>query len=97
MVARHFLGHKACDKQSVEKLKKLLQVKNQPWENCPEGFKNGRVIIKEEFVMPEQIKQTPKGEILIPQHTRTRWVSKPAFDFKDVEKLKQFIPSLPVI
>ena len=45
--------------------------------------------------MPEQTKQTPKGEIKIPEHTRTRWVAKPAFDFKDVETLKQFVPSFP--
>lgn len=95
MVARHYLGHKICQGQSTQQLKDLLRKNQTPWENCPRGFQQGRIIIKETYQVAASEKTTKKGIIQIPEHQRTRWVAQDAFDFRETEKLALLIPNLP--
>lgn len=83
MVARTFLGHKKCEGQHTEALKQLLKEAGHAWEDCPEGFKTGRMIFKESFTVEASTKETPKGTISIPAHERTRWTSQPAVKFME--------------
>lgn len=95
MVARHFLGPNKIHGLNVEQLKAELTKIKKPWEDCPVGFQQGRIIVKETYEVPESTKVTKKGPITVPAHTRTRWVSQDSFDFKDKAKLAEIIPSYP--
>ena len=95
MIARHVLGHKTCEGRHTGDLKLLLKEQDQSWEDAPKGFQQGRMIFKESYDMPEGRKMTPKGEIKIPAHSRTRWVSIPAENFIESKNmLDKHIPSI---
>lgn len=96
MQAHHYFGHKECENRHTGMLKEKLAENGTPWDKSPEGFQRGRMIFKESFEMPATTKETPKGVIEIPTHTRTRWISQPAVDFMDnKEFLAKYIIAKP--
>ena len=64
------------------------------WSYYPDELKNGRLIVKEEYVT-QYGGEVPLPEGLLCQKdvVRTRWVSKPAWKFtQDKERLLAMIP-----
>lgn len=95
MTARHYLGHSKIHGLNVDQLKDELVKINKPWTECPLGFRQGRVIVKESFTVPESTKETKKGLITVPTHVRTRWVAQDSFSFADKSKFNDIIPDYP--
>jgi hypothetical protein len=95
MTARHYLGPNKIHGLNVDQLQAELIKIHKPWTDCPVGFQQGRVIVKETYEVPAATKMTKKGPITVPAHTRTRWVAQESFDFKDKIKLAEIIPDYP--
>lgn len=95
MVAHHHLGHKRCQNKNTDELKTILTENGTPWSDAPLGFQVGRMIYKQSFTVPETTRDTPKGVIKTPAHTRTKWVSSPADDFiSNKETITLHIPKI---
>lgn len=95
MVAQHNFSHKKLQgKSTAEMVDMLMTEADINWSYYPDDLKNGRLIVKEEYVTQYG------GEILLPEGLlcqkdaiRTRWVSKPAWKFtQDKERLLEMIP-----
>jgi tRNA(His) guanylyltransferase len=95
MTARHYLGAKVIHGLNVDELKSELVKIGQPWENCPLGFQQGRIVLKESYLVPATTKETKKGLITVPEHQRTRWQVQDSFNFLDKDKFAKIIPAYP--
>ena len=86
-VSQHHYGHKELHSKSQSDMHEMLHTKGVNWaKDFTDGEKNGRVIVKETYTLPNRIDNTPME--------RTRWVAKGAWEFtKDEGKLLDMIPS----
>jgi tRNA(His) 5'-end guanylyltransferase len=84
MVAQNEFPHKVLlGKNTQDKIDMLMNI-GINWNNLPQQYKTGRIIIKQQY---EHI--TEKGTTV-----RTRWVVQPAFCFeKEREQLLEMIPN----
>jgi tRNA(His) 5'-end guanylyltransferase len=102
MVAQANFSHKELQNKSTAEMQEMLfQEKGINWADYPEELKNGRLIVKEEYFIPEnEIKQAkinsgihPDTPITLAGVRRTKWVSRPAWKFtQDKDKLLDMIP-----
>ena len=93
MVAQSVFSHKKLQGVSTVGMKELLAKSDTPWESFPQSDRYGRIIVKEEYVVPcpPEFKQAGCGG---PDITRSRWASKPAWPFVTVkEDLLKLIPN----
>lgn len=84
MVAQSHFPHKELQNKSSSEMQEMLFTqKGVNWSEFREDQKNGRLIIKEKYLV---------GEV-----ERNRWVSAPAWKFtQDKDKLMNMIPNYPV-
>lgn len=105
MVAQANFSHKELQSKSTPDMHEMLHAKGINWAtDFPDGAKNGRLIVKEEYETPlkEINANLPDKEKLIGLGAdglvhdtvkRTRWVAKGAWKFtEDKEKLLAMIP-----
>ena len=95
MVAQSKFSHKQLHGKSTAEMQEMLMTETGiNWANYPEDLKNGRLIVKEEYVT-QYGGEVPLPEGLLCQKdvVRTRWVSKSAWKFtQDKDKLLAMIP-----
>ena len=105
MVAQSHFSHKQLNgKSTAEMQEMLMKDKDVNWSYYPDELKNGRLIVKEEYMIPSVLPKTEtqlvrdeSDGIASTPNTfyapRTRWVSKPAWKFtQDKERLLEMIP-----
>lgn len=86
MVAQANFSHKELQgKSSAEMQEMLFKQKGINWADLPPADKDGRVIVKEEYVV------TKKDDF--PEVIRSRWVAKPAWKFTQNETILDMIPN----
>lgn len=79
MVAQSIFSPKELHgKNSNAKLNMIWESTGKGWNEYPEIHKNGRVIVKEEYIPDRSVKGAQYNSIVNP---RTRWVSRPAWLF----------------
>ena len=90
MVAQSHFSHKELHGKSQSDMHEMLHQKGVNWAtDFTDGEKNGRVILKEEYMIPE----TEQNSSWVSCAKRTRWVSKGAWVFtKDEGRLLNIIP-----
>jgi len=94
MVAQSKFSHKELQGKSTAMMQEMLMTEFKiNWSEYDEALKNGRLIVKEEYLSASATEDKP----VLPEHesaaVRTRWVSKPAWKFtQDKEKLMEMIP-----
>lgn len=93
MVAQHSFSHKKLQGKSTSQMQEMLMTEaDVNWSYYPDDLKNGRLIVKEEYVVPcpPEFHRAGCGG---PDVTRSRWVSTPAWKFtQDKERLLTMIP-----
>lgn len=95
MVAQSHFSHKQLNGKSTTEMQEMLMTdKDVNWSNYPDELKNGRLIVKEEYVTQYGGEiPLPEGLLCQKDAVRTRWVSKPAWKFtQDKERLLEMIP-----
>lgn len=88
MVAQANFSHKELQGKNTPEMHEMLHQKGVNWAtDFPDGAKNGRLIVKENYEI--------KGEF--ESIERTRWTSKGAWKFtEDKDKLLNMIPTYPI-
>ena len=102
MVAQHNFSHKELQGKSTPQMHDMLHDKGINWAtDFTDGEKNGRLIVKEQYLAPLTPSQNTDGKIHIDcaitnegvGALRSRWVSKGAWKFtEDKDKLLAMIP-----
>jgi len=92
MVAQSHFSHKELHGKSTSIKHDMLKSKGVNWAtDFSDGKKNGRLIVKESYLLPTKTGIHPA--IADSTTERTRWVSKPAWKFtENKEKLLAMIP-----
>jgi tRNA(His) 5'-end guanylyltransferase len=105
MVAQSNFSHKELHGKSQSDMHEMLHQKGINWAtDFTDGEKNGRIIVKEEYLLPDDEENVraslrnfvdDKPPLRLPSPVfRTRWVSKGAWVFtKDEGKLLEMIPT----
>lgn len=93
-VSQFHYSHKELHGKSQSDMHEMLHQKGVNWAtDFTDGEKNGRVIVKEEFVTDCVLTGPPISESVKDLIKRTRWVSKGAWVFtKDEGRLLNMIP-----
>ena len=102
MVAQHHFSHKELQGKSTPQMHDMLHDKGINWAtDFTDGEKNGRLIVKEQYLAPLTPSQNTDGKIHVDcaitkdgvGALRSRWVSKGAWKFtEDKDKLLAMIP-----
>lgn len=77
MFARSVFSHREINNKNTKDMRDMCLSKGKNWEDCPEGFKYGRMILKETYLVDNTI------DASLPQVERSRWVASPAMLFKN--------------
>ena len=94
MVAQSKFSHKELQGKSTAMMQEMLMTEFKiNWSEYDEALKNGRLIVKEEYLSASATEDEP----VMPEDecaaVRTRWASKPAWKFtQDKESLMKMIP-----
>ncbi len=93
MVAQSQFSHKELQGKSTPEMHEMLHTKGINWAtDFPDGAKNGRLIVKEEYILKAGEAEGKEYASFI-DTKRTRWVAKGAWKFtEDKEKLLEMIP-----
>lgn len=88
MVAKSLFSHKELQGKSTAEMQEMIyQKEGINWADYDQAKKNGRLIVKEEYLQVNHL-------IVTMSQFRTRWVSKPAWKFtEDKDKLLEMIPN----
>jgi tRNA(His) 5'-end guanylyltransferase len=90
MVAQSLFSHKELQgKNSPQMQEMMFKYHGVNWANYDQSKKNGRLIVKENYMAVEKVFNPLRTEFV---GTRTRWISKPAWKFtEDMDTLKAMI------
>ena len=93
MVAQSLYSHKELNGKSQTEMHEMIHQKGKNWAtDYPQGFKNGRLIVKDEYTASAESAGGPFPSKMI-DVPRSRWISKPSWKFTETpELLQKMIP-----